>query len=48
MASLADRLVRLMRSPEARRLADKAEKVARDPQNRRRLAALRHRLSRTR
>jgi hypothetical protein len=48
MASLTDRVKNFVRSPEARRLADKAEKLARDPRNRRRLEALRDRLGRRR
>lgn len=44
MASLTDRVLKLVRSPEGRRLADKAREMARDPRNRRRLEDLRHRL----
>lgn len=46
MASLTDRVIRFVRGPEGRRLAEKAEKLARDPRNRRRLEALRDRLGR--
>lgn len=46
MASLSDRVIRFVRSPQGKRLADKAGKLARDPRNRRRLEQLRARLGR--
>lgn len=48
MPSLTDRVMKLVRSPEARRAADRAQRLARDPRNRRRLDALRQRLTRGR
>jgi hypothetical protein len=46
MASLTDRVVKFVKGPEGRRIAEKAGKLARDPRNRRRLEALRDRLVR--
>jgi hypothetical protein len=48
MASLTDRIARALRSPQARRLADKAAEVARDPATRRRIEEFRNRLTRKR
>lgn len=45
MASFSDRIARALRSPQARRLADKATEVARDPATRRRIEELRTRLT---
>jgi hypothetical protein len=44
MASLVDRIMRLMRSPQGQRLAQRAQQLARDPNTRHKLEQLRARL----
>jgi hypothetical protein len=46
MASMTDRIARALRSPEGKKLAERAKEVARDPATRRTLAQLRRRFSR--
>jgi hypothetical protein len=48
MASLVDRITRLVRSPQGRRLADRAQQLARDPSTRRKIEDLRGRLMKKR
>jgi hypothetical protein len=48
MASLVDRITRLVRSPQGRRLADRAQRLARDPSTRRKIDDLRIRLMKKR
>jgi hypothetical protein len=48
MASLVDRITRLMRSPQGQRLADRAQQLARDPNTRRKIEDLRARLTKKR
>jgi hypothetical protein len=46
MPGLFDRIDRFARSPQGKRLMEKAQKVARDPKTRRRIADARARLGR--
>jgi hypothetical protein len=46
MPSLIDRVTRLARSPQGRDLANKAQRIARDPRTRRRITEARERLAR--
>jgi hypothetical protein len=46
MTSIAQRLVKLLRSPQGRRLAQQAQQFAARPENRHRLEQLRRRLDR--
>jgi len=48
MASLVDRVARLMRSPQGQRLAQRAQQLARDPSTRQKLEQLRARLMKRR
>ena len=48
MALLVDRITRLVRSPKGRRLADRAQQLARDPSTRRKIEDLRGRLMKKR
>ena len=48
MASLVDRMTRLVRSPQGQRLADRAQQLARDPNTRRKIEDLRARLMKKR
>lgn len=48
MASLVDRITRLLRSPQGQRLTDRAQQLARDPNTRRKIEDLRGRLMRKR
>lgn len=48
MPSLTERLTRLLRSPQAKQLADRAQQIARDPRTRRKLDELRARLTKKR
>ena len=48
MASLVDRITRLIRSPQGQRLADRAQQLARDPNTRRKIEDLRARLTKKR
>ena len=48
MAGLMNKLARFARSPEGRKLADRAKRMAQDPQNRRKLEELRGRVGRKR
>lgn len=48
MASMFGRLIRLARTPQGRKLLGEAQKVARNPDNRRRLETLRARVGRRR
>lgn len=48
MASLVDRITRLVRSPQGQRLADRAQQLARDPNTRRKIGDLRARLMKKR
>ena len=48
MASLADRITRLVRSPQGQRLADRAQQLARDSNTRRKIEDLRVRLMKKR
>jgi hypothetical protein len=44
VASLTDRVARWMNSPQGRKVAAKAQELARDPKNRERLTGLRDKL----
>jgi hypothetical protein len=46
MPSLIDRVTRLARSPQGRDLVNKAQRFARDPRTKRRIAEARERLAR--
>jgi hypothetical protein len=46
MAGLVDRIGRFARSPQGKRLMERAQRVARDPKTRRRIAEARARLGR--
>ncbi|MGH3439262.1 MAG: hypothetical protein ACRDQI_12235 [Pseudonocardiaceae bacterium] len=48
MASLVDRITRLVHSPQGQRLADRAQQLARDPNTRRKIEDLRARLMKKR
>ncbi|HEY3754373.1 MAG TPA: hypothetical protein VGL80_34695 [Pseudonocardiaceae bacterium] len=48
MTPIADRIARALRSPQAKRLTDKAKEIARDPETRRKLDQLRTRLTKPR
>lgn len=48
MASITDRIARALRSPQAKRLTEKAQEIARDPETRRKLDQLRNRLTKPR
>ncbi|MGH3822054.1 MAG: hypothetical protein ACRDRA_04330 [Pseudonocardiaceae bacterium] len=48
MASLVERVTRLMRSPQGQRLAQRAQQFARDPNTRHKLEQLRARLMKRR
>jgi hypothetical protein len=48
MASLVDRITRLVHSPQGQRLADRAQQLARDPNTRRKIEDLRARLTKKR
>lgn len=48
MASLVDRVTRLVRSPQGQRLAQRAQQLARDPNTRHKLEQLRARLMKRR
>jgi hypothetical protein len=48
MASLVDRITRLVRSPQGQRLADRAQQLARDPNTRRKIEDIRVRLMKKR
>ncbi|HEV7829341.1 MAG TPA: hypothetical protein VGP04_10915 [Pseudonocardiaceae bacterium] len=48
MASLVDRITRLVRSPQGQRLADRAQQLARDPNTRRKIEDFRARLMKKR
>lgn len=48
MASLIDRITRLARSPQGRRLAERAQQLAQDPKTRRKIEDLRARWMRKR
>lgn len=45
MTPLTDRIIRALRGPQARRLADQAKQLARDPATRRRFEQLRARMT---
>lgn len=47
MASMADRLQKLVRSPQGQKVAEKAKEMAEKPENQRRISQLRERLMRS-